>query len=157
MTDDEAEAIKRQVNDQLDPQPDDALIDEVLALVCKMPRHQLRAIAITLIVREIQRKRQAEDSMRRTETYKTEEFPGALAAYDRGELDALDTIALFQFLVDTGLAWSMEGKYGRKAIALIQERLIRLPEGHSLSCLQEDEEDEVVFRIRFPGVSPGLN
>jgi hypothetical protein len=46
---------------------------------------------------------------------------GGLMALDEGDLDEAETIRLFQHLVDTGLAWRLEGRYGRMAEALIED------------------------------------
>jgi hypothetical protein len=52
------------------------------------------------------------------------ELTSAIIAFENGELDDDDTIALFQHLVDTGLAWQLQGFYGRTAAALIEQGLV---------------------------------
>lgn len=42
-----------------------------------------------------------------------------IIAYESGELDFDDTLALFGELVATGKAWELQGHYGRVAAALI--------------------------------------
>lgn len=52
-----------------------------------------------------------------------------LEAYELGELDTLAVIHLFQELVNTGLAWQLQGHYGRVAVAMLSDGVIRLPNG----------------------------
>jgi len=47
-----------------------------------------------------------------------------ILAYENGELDEAGVIELFQNLVNTGLAWSLQGSYGRTATALIEAGLV---------------------------------
>jgi hypothetical protein len=45
---------------------------------------------------------------------------GAIIAWEQGELDEEATVELFRHLIDTGLAWQLQGCYGRQAQALIE-------------------------------------
>lgn len=47
--------------------------------------------------------------------------------YELEQLDDQETIELFQKLVNTGLAWQLQGHYGRTAAAMIQAGLITNP------------------------------
>lgn len=44
-----------------------------------------------------------------------------IIAYESGELSDEDTISFFQELIDSGLAWQLQGHYGRTAKFLIDE------------------------------------
>ena len=48
----------------------------------------------------------------------------AIIAYETGELELDGVVELFQHLVDTGLAWQLQGSYGRTAVALIEAGLV---------------------------------
>lgn len=49
---------------------------------------------------------------------------GAMMAWESGDLDEDDTVVLFQHLVDNGMAWSLQGMYGRQAVALIEAGMV---------------------------------
>ncbi|WP_456156736.1 DUF7417 domain-containing protein [Streptomyces mirabilis] len=42
-----------------------------------------------------------------------------LMSYEAGELDARDTLDLFGLLVRSGMAWTLQGSYGRTANELM--------------------------------------
>lgn len=39
--------------------------------------------------------------------------------YENGEMDLQDTVEMFQELIDSGMAWELQGHYGRTAVQLI--------------------------------------
>ena len=47
-------------------------------------------------------------------------FMDNLIAYENGELDEEETLDLFQELINSGLAWSLQGHYGRTAKHLLE-------------------------------------
>jgi len=49
--------------------------------------------------------------------------------YEEGNLGEEETLALFQDLVDSGLAWELQGHYGREAARLIEQGLVSWPGG----------------------------
>jgi len=51
-----------------------------------------------------------------------------IIAYESGLLDEDEMLDLFQRLVDSGLAWQLQGHYGRVAMALLEEGLITMRE-----------------------------
>ena len=51
---------------------------------------------------------------------------GQIMAYEGGDLGEVETIALFQHLLDSGLCWRLQGHYGRTATALLQSGCIHL-------------------------------
>ena len=53
-----------------------------------------------------------------------------IIAYETDELDDTETIELFQFLVDSGMAWTLQGSYGRQAQALLDAGMIAEGNGH---------------------------
>lgn len=53
---------------------------------------------------------------------------GEIMAFEAGELDDDDTIALFQRLINSGMAWQLQGSYGRNAPRLIEEGVCTLPD-----------------------------
>src|SRR5216684_5880644 len=57
----------------------------------------------------------------------SEELHLMMMDWEDGTVTAEDEIRLFQNLVDTRLAWSLQGMYGRQAARLIEAGLIRTP------------------------------
>ena len=56
------------------------------------------------------------------------DLTSAIIEYENGRLNDDQTLELFQHLVDTGLAWKLQGTYGRTAAALIKAGLVAAPE-----------------------------
>lgn len=52
----------------------------------------------------------------------------AMMDWENGELDEEGEDELFQFLVDNGMAWSLQGMYGRNAMRLLRAGRIQ-PKG----------------------------
>ena len=46
-----------------------------------------------------------------------------IVRYENGEMSAVELIAFFQKLIDTDMAWNLQGTYGRIARNLIEDGL----------------------------------
>jgi hypothetical protein len=51
--------------------------------------------------------------------------------YESGEMDQDEMVEFFQELVNDGMAWSLQGHYGRTAAALIEAGLVSNPRGRA--------------------------
>ena len=54
-----------------------------------------------------------------------EELTERIVSYEQGKLDANQIVSLFQELIDSGIAWNLQGHYGRTAYALIEAELCK--------------------------------
>lgn len=51
------------------------------------------------------------------------DLTGNIIAYEQGELNNEQIVELFQRLIDNGMAWSLQGHYGRTAMELVKAGL----------------------------------
>jgi hypothetical protein len=55
---------------------------------------------------------------------------GNIIAYEEGKLDNEDILTLFVHLLNSGLAWKLQGHYGRAAKGLVESGyIVRHPSG----------------------------
>lgn len=47
-----------------------------------------------------------------------------IMAWENGELSEIDEIKMFSSLVKSGMAWQLQGMYGRNAMAMIQNGIL---------------------------------
>lgn len=57
-----------------------------------------------------------------------QELADKLTAFEQGQLTSPEVVTLFQELVDSGLAWELQGSYGRAAMELIEQGYVKIPE-----------------------------
>jgi len=55
------------------------------------------------------------------------DFINDVIKYEEGNMTDEEIISFFQYLVDSGIAWTLQGHYGRMAMHLIEEELITAP------------------------------
>jgi len=51
------------------------------------------------------------------------DFIDKIIAYESGEMDENEVVEMFQGLINNGLAWTLQGHYGRTAMGLIEAGL----------------------------------
>jgi len=51
---------------------------------------------------------------------------GKMMAFESGQMTEEEIIEFFQELIDSGMAWSLQGTYGRMAQALIDQGLVEV-------------------------------
>ena len=58
----------------------------------------------------------------------TDEMFENMMDWEDGQLTDEETFAFFQKLIDNGMAWTLQGMYGRQAVALIEAGYCTRPE-----------------------------
>ena len=56
------------------------------------------------------------------------EFVDKICRYEEGQMTDEEMISFFQELVNSGMAWSLQGHYGRTAMYLIESGYVQKPE-----------------------------
>jgi hypothetical protein len=49
-----------------------------------------------------------------------EELTSRIIEFEEGDMDQDRTVDLFQYLINTGIAWHLQGSYGRMAARMIE-------------------------------------
>lgn len=49
-----------------------------------------------------------------------------IISYENGDMDENKEVKLFQYLLDSGMVWKLQGSYGRKAASMIKSGLINV-------------------------------
>jgi hypothetical protein len=68
----------------------------------------------------------------------------AIIAFEEGELTNSETVELFQHLVNTGMAWKLQGFYGRTAKSMIDAGLIRMP-GDDRAVKEPEPDSDIPY------------
>lgn len=66
---------------------------------------------------------------------------GEIMRYEEGELSDAETLDLFAHLITTGMAWQLQGHYGRGATYLINNGLIYVDPETGVATVTTHEED----------------
>lgn len=66
-------------------------------------------------------------SVRETDEYKNMTFGDMLTLTYNDHVSDEEALAFWQMMVDTGVAWQLEGFFGRTAVSLIEEGVIDPP------------------------------
>ena len=56
------------------------------------------------------------------------EFVDKICRYEEGRMTDEEMVSFFQELVNNGMAWSLQGHYGRTAMYLIENGYVQMPE-----------------------------
>ena len=51
-----------------------------------------------------------------------------IMSYENGEMEEEEMIEFFQSLINNGMAWTLQGSYGRMAMRLVEDGFCTLPE-----------------------------
>jgi hypothetical protein len=64
-----------------------------------------------------------------------------IIAFEQGELDDISTVKMFSKLIKTGMAWQLQGFYGRTAAALIENNIINKEGEINYEALEEISQE----------------
>ena len=67
-----------------------------------------------------------------------DDLVGKIIDFESGLMDQEEVISFFQELIDTGMAWTLQGSYGRTATALIKAGYCQEVLQHFLKLVAQD-------------------
>lgn len=111
--------------------PNQQTLNEIEDIIDRIEFHKLQDVLSEIYTRAQVRAYEVGEMMeneRNTTRIKEMNLAERVLLYETDQMSEQEMISLFQDLVDTGMAWKLQGHYGRTAMILLDAGVIAPPE-----------------------------